>query len=102
MQLRQKRLERAVLEQYGDELSEDALWELAAGEQLQGLGLSQSRTYVTKNAYVLAMLVRMHKLSEEDLRMCQATFDRLDADGSGRLDMDDIAAARRRRQGGTA
>ena len=56
------RLERHVLMQYGDALDEEGLWELAAGEQLASLGLSQSQGYVTKNEFVLAMLVRMEKV----------------------------------------
>ena len=37
-----------VLGQYGDELHEEQLWELASGDQMQSLGLSQSDDFVTR------------------------------------------------------
>lgn len=84
------RLQRRVLAQYGEALDEEGLWELAAGDQLSALGLSHSQHFVTKNEYVLAMLVRMEKISALDLRLCQQAFEALDASGSGRLDMADV------------
>ena len=42
---------------------EEELWELAAGEQVRALGLSQSDHYVTKNEFCLAMLVRIENLT---------------------------------------
>ena len=42
--------------------------------------------------FCLALLVRMEKFSAADLRRCQAAFDCLDVDGSGRLDAFDIHA----------
>ena len=90
-----RRLELAVLRQYGDVLEEEELWELACGEQLQTLGLSESPAYVTRNEFTIAMLVRMHKLEERDLRMCQEAFGKLDVDRSGRLDMNDVRAHQR-------
>ena len=65
-------LERKVLRQYGDELDEEALWELAAGSELATLGLSASDEYVDRNEFVLAMLVRMGKISTDDLREVRA------------------------------
>ena len=75
---------------------EEELWELAAGEQVRALGLSQSDHYVTKNEFCLAMLVRMEKISEEDLRSCQAAFAKLDATETGRLDQHDLREHKRR------
>lgn len=92
----QARLQHAVLHQYGEELEEEELWELAAGEQVRALGLSQSDHYVTKNEFCLAMLVRMEKISEEDLRSCQAAFAKLDATETGRLDQHDLREHKRR------
>ncbi len=93
------RLREQVLSQYGDELDEASLWELAAGDQLESLGLSASRAYVTRNEFCLAMLVRMEKITADDLAACQKAFDQLDADGSGRLDAADLEVAARQRAG---
>ena len=81
---------------FEEELVEEELWELAAGEQVRALGLSQSDHYVTKNEFCLAMLVRMEKISEEDLRSCQAAFAKLDATETGRLDQHDLREHKRR------
>ena len=45
------------------------------------------------------MLVRTGKLELADLQRCQAAFDSLDADGSGTLDLEDVAAAQARAEG---
>ena len=63
---------------------------------MRALGLSQSDHYVTKNEFCLAMLVRMEKISEEDLRSCQAAFAKLDATETGRLDQHDLREHMRR------
>merc|ERR1711924_340960 len=99
LQRYQARMEAKVLHQYGHVLEEDELWELAASQQMQSLGLCSSMAYVTRNEFCLAMLVRMDKITPEDLKRCQEVFDRLDADGSGRLDALDIRAHQRHNAG---
>ena len=91
-----RKLELAVLNQYGDHLTEEELWELAAGEQLQALGLSSSPEYVTRNEFTLAMLIRMHKLDEADLSSCFEAFGKLDTTNDGKLDLRDVRAIRAR------
>jgi len=86
------RLEERVLNQYGEELDEAELWELAAGREMRDNGLCASPNYVTKNEFCLGMLIWMEKIAAADLRLCQAAFDRLDIDGSGRLDLFNIHA----------
>lgn len=88
------RCERKVLEQYGDTLDTTELWELAAGEQLQSYGLSESLAYVTRNEFCLAMLIRMEKIGVRDLQACQRAFDRLDVTNNGKLTMNDIRERR--------
>jgi len=56
--------------------------------QMKEWALSSSDTYVTRNEFCLAMLLRLDKISAEDLRLVQQTFEQLDASGSGRLEKD--------------
>jgi len=103
-------MEKRILGQYGDVLHEEQLWELASGNQMQALGLSQSDDFVTREVrllttltptgpactslkwppqpsvahvartclawqeFCLMMLVRLERISPEDLRHCQAAL----------------------------
>ena len=90
-----RKLEEKVINQYGASLEENELWELAGSGQFKELDLRQAADRsVTRDAFCLVMLVRTEKLGADDLKRCQAAFDALDADASGTLDMDDVAAHR--------
>ena len=47
------------------------------------LGLSESDEYVTRDEFCLATLVRLEKISADDLRTCQEAFSKLDVHGRG-------------------
>ena len=97
-QAHRKRLETRVLQQYGDELGADELWELAAGAHMMHLGLVEDEMSVTRDEFCLAMLVRMEKISADDLSRCQAAFDKLDVVRNGVLDQNDVSEWHRRRR----
>jgi len=87
--LRRRRLERLALERLaGDGLTDDEMFELAAGEQMKKWGLSNSDQYVSRNEFCLAMLLRFEKISGEDLAIVQETFDKLDTKRTGRLELE--------------
>ena len=92
-----RQMEQRVLGQYGDELHEDQLWELAAGEQARELGLSQSDAFVTRDEFTLMMLVRLELILPDDLSRCQEAFDKLNILKTGRLDVQDLKAWNARR-----
>ena len=100
------------------------LWELASGDQMRSLGLSHSDDCVTREArhiaaptpphqprpthswpvvayswqeFCLMMLVRLERISPEDLSHCQEAFNRLDVSKNGQLDWRDVNAMRARR-----
>lgn len=77
--------------QYGASLSAETLDTLARGELVTELGLSQSKTYCTKNEFTLLLLLQQGIVSGDDIQRCREAFARLDADGSGRLDEADLA-----------
>eukprot|EP00316_Scyphosphaera_apsteinii_P020709 CAMPEP_0119314432 /NCGR_PEP_ID=MMETSP1333-20130426/32714_1 /TAXON_ID=418940 /ORGANISM="Scyphosphaera apsteinii, Strain RCC1455" /LENGTH=350 /DNA_ID=CAMNT_0007319537 /DNA_START=200 /DNA_END=1249 /DNA_ORIENTATION=+ len=80
-----------VLEQYGGELDAEELVDLKT--TLIELDLcGTERTYCSRSDFALAMLVRQDKLTEEDVTLVLKTFDKLDIDGSGELDEDDVKA----------
>jgi alkylhydroperoxidase/carboxymuconolactone decarboxylase family protein YurZ len=97
LELRKRRIERAVLTQFGDHLDDAALRELATGPLIQRLHLSASRTdgldECTREMFSLAMLVRLGKVSEQDIRETFASFRRLDVNDEGVLNSKSIIAA---------
>jgi alkylhydroperoxidase/carboxymuconolactone decarboxylase family protein YurZ len=97
LELRKRRIERAVLTQFGDHLDDAALRELATGPLIQRLHLSASRTdgldECTREMFSLAMLVRLGKVNEQDIRETFASFRRLDVNNEGVLNSKSIIAA---------
>ena len=96
LELRRRRIERAVLTQFGDQLDDAALRELATGPLIQRLSLSANRAdgldECTREMFSLAMLVRLGKVTEEDIRETFAVFRRLDVNDEGVLNSKSIIA----------
>lgn len=82
----------------GDELDADEYDDLQ--RTIVELGLCNGgRDYCTPADFTLAMLVRQEKVYKEDIMMAMSTFTKLDADGSGELDAEDVRLfAERERQ----
>jgi hypothetical protein len=89
LELRKRRIERAVLTQFGDQLDDDALRELATGPLIQRLRLSANRSdgldECTREMFCLSMLIRLGKVTERDILESSAAFRRLDAGEKGVL-----------------
>lgn len=87
---RRRRLQQQmVLDQYGGELDAYELVDLQ--KTLADLELCDlDRGYCTKSDFALAMLVRQDKCNARDVRMALGTFEKLDIDGSGELDEEDV------------
>jgi hypothetical protein len=85
-----------VLTQFGDQLDDAALRELATGPLIQRLSLSTKRAdgldECTREMFSLAMLVRLGKVTEDDLRETFAVFRRLDVNDEGVLNSKSIIA----------
>ena len=96
LELRRRRIERAVLTQFGDQLDDAALRELATGPLIQRLSLSANRAdgldECTREMFSLAMLVRLGKVTEDDIRETFAAFRRLDVNDEGVLNSKSIIA----------
>uniref|UniRef100_A0A7S3VAR4 Potassium channel domain-containing protein n=1 Tax=Chaetoceros debilis TaxID=122233 RepID=A0A7S3VAR4_9STRA len=105
LELRKRRIERAVLIQFGDELDDAALEELVTGPLVQRLQLSENNPdgsgQCTREMFALAMLVRLGRITEQDVRSTFAAFSRLDKDDDGLLTSKEIvmsAVERKKRQ----
>lgn len=96
LELRKRRIEQAVLTQFGDQLDDAALRELATGPLVQRLQLStHSATGLeecTREMFALAMMVRLGKVSETDIKQTFKAFRRLDVDDEGVLTTKSIIA----------
>ena len=88
-------MENAVLNQFGMHLDEASLRELATGPVIQRIRevLDEEDTMLhecTREMFLMAMLVRLGKISEQDITVIYSAFRRLDAGHDGRLDSRDI------------
>jgi len=107
LELRKRRLESAVLMQFGDELDDVALRELANGPLVKRLQISENRqdglNKCTREMFALAMLVRLGRVTEQDVRLTYAAFRQLDKDNDGMLTSKEIimsmSAAKRKKKG---
>jgi hypothetical protein len=87
LELRRRRTERAVLTQFGDSLDDSALRELATGPLIRRLNLATEHALdeCTREMFCLAMLVRLGKVTEEDIKLTFAAFRKLDVHDEGVL-----------------
>lgn len=97
IELRKRRLQTAVLTQFGDQLDDAALRELATGPVIQRLRLAGNNPNgldeCTREMFAIAMLVRLGKVSEDEVRQTFAAFRRLDINNEGVLNSKSIIAA---------
>lgn len=95
LELRRRRIERAVLTQFGDSLDDAALRELATGPLVQRLRLATNQNGLdecTREMFSLAMLVRLGKVTEHDIRGTFSCFRHLDVNNEGVLNSKSIIA----------
>eukprot|EP00980_Cylindrotheca_fusiformis_P015669 scaffold4518_cov149-Cylindrotheca_fusiformis.AAC.4 len=96
LELRRRRTELAVLNQFGDSLDDAALRELATGPLIRRLNLSSSQPggldECTREMFSLAMLVRLGKVTEEDISLTFDAFRKLDVHNDGVLNSKSIIA----------
>lgn len=91
--------------QFGDELDDAALEELTTGPLMRRIQLSGNNPeglgQCSRETFALAMLVRLGRITEQDIRSTYAAFNRLDKDNDGLLTSREISAStfdRRRRE----
>lgn len=96
LELRKRRIEQAVLTQFGDQLDDAALRELATGPLVKRLQLSNHSVTgleeCTREMFALAMMVRLGKVTETDIKQTFKAFRRLDVDNEGVLTTKSIIA----------
>ena len=85
-----------LLKQFGDLLDDEALKELASGPLIQRIHLSANRpdglNECTREMFALAMLVRLGKVTEDDILETFNAFSRLDVSREGVLNSRSIIA----------
>ena len=94
LELRKRRTERAVLCQFGDSLDDDALRELATGPLIHRINLdrkdSRGLNECNREMFALAMLIRLGKVTEDDIKQTFAAFRKLDVNHEGVLNSKSI------------
>mmetsp|Transcript_8670 Transcript_8670/g.15205 ORF Transcript_8670/g.15205 Transcript_8670/m.15205 type:complete len:487 (-) Transcript_8670:44-1504(-) len=89
LELRKRRMEHAVLEQFGNQLTDDDLRELSTGRLINRLKLATNRPdgleECNREMFSLAMLVRLGRITEHDVKATFAAFRRLDVGNYGKL-----------------
>mmetsp|Transcript_19270 Transcript_19270/g.29275 ORF Transcript_19270/g.29275 Transcript_19270/m.29275 type:complete len:516 (-) Transcript_19270:119-1666(-) len=100
LELRKRRVENAVLMQF-EQLDDETLHELATGPLIRRLKLSHQNNGLeecTREMFALAMLVRLGRIKERDVRMMLKVFKRLDHDNDGKLNSRDVIMQQFRRR----
>jgi len=96
LELRKRRTEQAVLSQFGDSLDDDALRELASGPLVQRIHLERhdprGLDECTREMFALAMMIRLGKVTEQDIKQTFAAFRKLDVNNEGVLNSKSIIA----------
>lgn len=94
LELRKRRTEKAVLTQFGDSLDDEALRELATGPVIQRINLAskdpRGLDLCTREMFALAMLIRLGKVTEQDINLTFSAFRKLDVDNTGVLNSKSI------------
>merc|ERR1712070_1261681 len=89
LELRKRRTEHSVLTQFGDSLDDDALRELATGPLIQRINLGgkdpRGLDECTREMFALAMMIRLGKVTEHDIKLTFAAFRKLDVHNEGIL-----------------
>ena len=87
--------EQSVFAQYGTALTVNSLDVIKKAQSLRKLGLSQNENFITRNEYILWLLLQLGKVSALDIKHCGQAFDLVDENGDGRLDISDVDYIRR-------
>jgi hypothetical protein len=94
LELRKRRTEKAVLTQFGDTLDDEALRELATGPVIQRINLAsqdpRGLDLCTREMFALAMLIRLGKVTEQDIKLTFSAFAKLDVNNDGVLNSKSI------------
>jgi hypothetical protein len=94
LELRKRRTEKAVLTQFGDTLDDEALRELATGPVIQRINLAskdpRGLDSCTREMFALAMLIRLGKVTEQDIKLTFSAFAKLDVNNDGVLNSKSI------------
>jgi len=90
-QMKEVRARERVLTQFGTEFTLEKFHTLAHGSEVRSLDLCTDEDNMTRSEFCLYMLVKMGRVSKEELMSCQDCFDSLDAGGDGKLDIEDVA-----------
>lgn len=87
MKAHKKKLELMVIRQYGEDLTNEELADLIQDP----VGKRDSTdTTCSRNEFILKILVKLDKVNPKLLQDISAEFDRLDNDGSGFINLDDV------------
>jgi len=102
IEISKRRMENAVLRQFGNQLSDDELHELSTGRLINRLKLATNRPdgleECTREMFSLAMLVRLGRITENDVKATFAAFRRLDVGHYGKLNSRTIIEGEFKRQ----
>jgi len=97
--LRTRHVEEKVLHQFAGDLSDNMLQKIFHNEfYIRHPSLQQQPSEMTKMEFIVLVLEMMNKIEEKDLMLVSKIFDRLDANGDGTLNADDMEALRRTAQ----
>lgn len=91
------RARHEVLTQFGTTLTQEEFETLTHGPEVRALRLCSDSSNITSAEFCLYMLVKMGRVSTEELHACQDTFDVLDTTHTGKIDYIDLVKHEQKR-----
>mmetsp|Transcript_44130 Transcript_44130/g.104442 ORF Transcript_44130/g.104442 Transcript_44130/m.104442 type:complete len:574 (+) Transcript_44130:121-1842(+) len=80
-----------VMNQFGTTLTAEEFATLTHGDEMRELELTSNHDTITRTEFCLYMLVKLDRISREELCAVQAAFDKLDLMHNGMLTKEDLA-----------
>jgi len=95
LMLRKRHVEEKVLKQFGGDLSDEKLKMIFHSDMYaRNPSLRRSAGEMTKMEFIILVLEIMNKVNEKDILLASKIFDRLDVNGDGSLNQDDMKMIR--------
>jgi potassium channel subfamily K, other eukaryote len=94
--IKQAEEEHSVLEEYGLALTVSSFDILEKSHELEKLGIQSHHGRVTRNEFILWLLVKLGKADIADIKHCGQAFDLMDTDGDGVIDFAKVELIKKR------
>ena len=90
LQMSTEKAKEKVLESVPEVLTEEVFEFLSKGDEVRRLGLNENDGSCSRDEFTLLLLVQQGIVTEDNLKECREKFYKLDVNGNGRLERNDL------------